>query len=91
MCYIIYVSGFVVCREGVKEFIFHGIQQIGKENIMRKNKWLDKPNEEGFWWKKTRMVSNSLAIVFVDIRKNNLTFPIFIFDMLGQRREFDEN
>ena len=54
-----------------------------------KNKWLDKPNEEGFWWKKSRMFSRA-SIVFVEIRKNNPTFPIFFLDMLGERREFEE-
>lgn len=54
-----------------------------------KNKWLDAPTEEGFWWRKLTM-DDQVSMTFVEIRKNNPTFPIFVYDMNCRKKEFEE-
>jgi hypothetical protein len=49
-----------------------------------KNKWLDTPTEEGHWWRKNRP-KNEVSMTFVEVRKNNPTFPKIVHFMNGRR------
>lgn len=51
-----------------------------------KNKWLDTPTEEGHWWMKNRP-ANEISMTFVEVRKNNPTFPKTVYFMNGRREE----
>ena len=51
-----------------------------------KNKWLDAPTEEGFWWRKNR-VKNEVSMTYIEIRKNNPTFPKTVYFMNGSVEE----
>jgi len=50
-----------------------------------KNKWLDTP-EEGFWWRKNRP-KDEVSMTYVEVRKNNPTFPKIVYFMNGRREE----
>ena len=51
-----------------------------------KNKWLDEPTEEGFWWRNDR-ADKTTAMTFVEVREKNPTFPYTIYFMNGRREE----
>ena len=48
-----------------------------------KNKWLDEPTKEGFWWRKI-WAGDEVSMTFVEIRENNPTFPKIVYFMNGR-------
>ena len=86
---------FVVCRWLVKCYNYGqlhmspGYYKMKRDKM--KNRWLDAPTEEGFWWKRiSRGLIVADTITFIEIRDKNPTFPIMVQDMDGKKNVFIE-